>query len=57
MKNLFVIITLVMSGFVFNGCTDEVEDPLPQIEVEEVTAPGGDEPEETQPKGGNGGGN
>lgn len=55
MKNLFVIITLVMSGFVFNGCTDEVEDPTPQIEVEEVTAPDGDGPKDRT--GGDGGGN
>ncbi len=57
MKNLFVIITLVMSGFVFNGCTDEVEDPTPQIEVEEVTAPEGDDPEDHKVQGGSGGGN
>ena len=42
MKKLFVIITLVMSGFVFNACTDEVDDVTPQIEVDEVTAPEGD---------------
>ena len=42
MKKLFVIITLVMSGFVFNACTDEVDDVTPQIEVDEVTAPDGD---------------
>ena len=42
MKKLFVIITLVMSGFVFNACTDEADDVVPQIEVDEVTAPDGD---------------
>lgn len=41
MKKLFVIITLVMSGFVFNACTDEADDVTPQIEVDEVTAPEG----------------
>ena len=43
MKKLFVIITLVMSGFVFNACTDEADDVTPQIEVDEVTAPDGDD--------------
>lgn len=50
MKKLFVIIAVVMSGFVFNACTEETEDVTPQIEVEEVTAPEhtGDEDEQSR---------
>lgn len=54
MKKLFVIITLVMSGFVFNACTDEADDVVPQIEVDQVIAPDGGDPED-KTKGGNGG--
>lgn len=39
MKKLFVIIALLMSGFVFNACTEEANDVTPQIEVDEVPAP------------------
>ena len=48
MKKLFVIIAVVMSGFVFNACTEETEDVTPQIEVEEVTAPEGDDDQREQ---------
>ena len=55
MKKLFVIIALLMSGFVFNACTEEANDVTPQIEVDEVTAPDGDGPEEKEKSGGTGG--
>ena len=53
MKKLFVIITVVMSGFVFNACTEEADNVTPQIEVDEVTAPEDGEQDE-QVKNGNG---
>lgn len=42
MKKLFVIIALLMSGFVFNACTEEADDVTPQMQLDEVTAPDGD---------------
>ena len=55
MKKLFVIIALLMSGFVFNACTDEANDVTPQIEVDEVPAPdGGGDDEGGEPTNNNG---
>ena len=53
MKKLFVIIALLMSGFVFKACTEEANDVTPQIEVDEVTAPEGDHDQDTDTNTGN----
>ena len=53
MKKLFVIIALLMSGFVFNACTEEANDVTPQIEVDEVTAPEHDTGQDENSKQGN----
>ena len=55
MKKLFVIIALLMSGFVFNACTEEADDVTPQIKVDEVTATDGDDPKEKEENRGTGG--
>lgn len=49
MKNLFLMLTLVLGVSIFTACSDEIDDVTPQIEMEDVTAPDGGDPE-TAPK-------
>ncbi len=48
MKNLFLMLAVLLSVSTFTACSDDIDDVTPQVEVEEVTAPDGDDPEDLE---------
>ncbi len=48
MKNLFLMLVILLGVSLFTACSDDIDDVTPQVEVEEVTAPDGDDPEDLE---------